>query len=77
MLLSHEEMGRKGSMPTYSYTVYMSTVQALNGEVTVESDRPLTDEEIAGKAIDLANDTDMSWERGDIAPDIDIDEIHR
>lgn len=64
-------------MLKYNYTVYMSTVQALNGEVTVESDHPLTDEEIAGKAIDLANDTDMSWERKDIAPDIDIDEIRK
>lgn len=64
-------------MPKHSYIVYMSTVQTLNGEVTVESDHPLTDEEISGKAIDLANDTDMQWEPGDIAPDIDIHEIHK
>jgi hypothetical protein len=69
--------GEKGKAPTpaYRYTVYVSTVQTLNGEVTVASDHPLSDEAISEKAVELANDTNMHWEQGDIAPDIDIDEI--
>ena len=57
------------------YTVQVSTTQILNGEVIVESDHPLTKDEIGEKAVELANASDMEWEAKDIDPGIDINEI--
>ncbi len=56
----------------YAYTVALTTHRMLYQDVVVESERPLTEEECAEKALEHSTD---DWEPGPIDKNPDVDEI--